>query len=122
MVGSQRPSVEWRVWRWWVLKAEAAGGGAGRDVLSPLDLERIFGLHRGNIFHGALSLHQVSQRQEGRDSDGSWPPLPHYHGCLHASLLHLAAYACTPAATRTLPSLSCEARASSRPQLTVPCP
>lgn len=42
-------------------KAEAVGGGAGRDVLSPLDLERIFGLHRGNIFHGALSLHQVSR-------------------------------------------------------------
>lgn len=32
----------------------------GRDVLSPLDLERIFGLHKGNIFHGALSLHQLA--------------------------------------------------------------
>ena len=31
----------------------------GRDILSPLDLERIFGLHRGNIMHGALSLHQL---------------------------------------------------------------
>ena len=31
----------------------------GRDVLSPLDLERIFGLHEGNIMHGALSLHQL---------------------------------------------------------------
>lgn len=31
----------------------------GRDILSPLDLERIFGLHKGNIFHGALSLHQL---------------------------------------------------------------
>ena len=30
-----------------------------RDVLSPRDLERIFGLHRGNIMHGALSLHQL---------------------------------------------------------------
>lgn len=30
-----------------------------RDILSPLDLERIFGLHRGNIMHGALSLHQL---------------------------------------------------------------
>lgn len=30
-----------------------------RDILSPLDLERVFGLHRGNIFHGALSLHQL---------------------------------------------------------------
>ena len=31
-----------------------------RDVLSALDLERIFGLHAGNIFHGALSLHQLA--------------------------------------------------------------
>ena len=30
------------------------------DVLSPLDLERTFGLHRGSIFHGALSLHQLA--------------------------------------------------------------
>lgn len=30
-----------------------------RDVLTPLDLERIFGLHRGNIHHGSLSLHQL---------------------------------------------------------------
>ncbi len=32
----------------------------GRDVLSPLDLERIFGLQKGNIMHGALSLHQLA--------------------------------------------------------------
>eukprot|EP01038_Epipyxis_sp_PR26KG_P005498 gene5498-7611_t len=31
----------------------------GMDVLSPLDLEQIFGLHRGNIHHGSLSLHQL---------------------------------------------------------------
>ena len=31
----------------------------GYDALSPLDLERIFGLPRGNIFHGALSLQQL---------------------------------------------------------------
>ena len=30
------------------------------DILSPLDLERIFGLHKGNIFHGSLSLHQLA--------------------------------------------------------------
>lgn len=30
-----------------------------RDVLSPLDLERVFGLHRGSITHGALALHQL---------------------------------------------------------------
>jgi phytoene dehydrogenase-like protein len=31
----------------------------GRQVLSPLDLERTFGLVDGDIFHGALSLDQI---------------------------------------------------------------
>merc|ERR1719499_877971 len=31
----------------------------GMDCISPLDLERIFGLHKGNIFHGPLALHQL---------------------------------------------------------------
>jgi phytoene dehydrogenase-like protein len=31
----------------------------GRQVLSPLDLERMFGLTKGDIFHGALSLDQL---------------------------------------------------------------
>jgi phytoene dehydrogenase-like protein len=31
----------------------------GRQVLSPLDLERTFGLIGGDIFHGALSLDQL---------------------------------------------------------------
>jgi phytoene dehydrogenase-like protein len=31
----------------------------GRQALSPLDLERDFGLIRGDIFHGALSLNQL---------------------------------------------------------------
>jgi phytoene dehydrogenase-like protein len=31
----------------------------GYDALSPLDLERVFGLHRGSISHGAFTLHQV---------------------------------------------------------------
>jgi len=31
----------------------------GRQVLSPLDLERTFGLIGGDIFHGALSLNQL---------------------------------------------------------------
>jgi phytoene dehydrogenase-like protein len=31
----------------------------GRQILSPLDLERIFGLVGGDIFHGALSLDQI---------------------------------------------------------------
>ena len=31
----------------------------GEDVLSPLDLERVFGLHKGNINHMALGIHQI---------------------------------------------------------------
>jgi len=31
----------------------------GYDALSPLDLQTVFGLHKGNIFHGALSLSQL---------------------------------------------------------------
>lgn len=31
----------------------------GRDILTPQDLERIFGLPGGNIFHGAMSLDQL---------------------------------------------------------------
>ena len=31
----------------------------GRQVLSPLDLEQVFGLTGGDIFHGALSLDQL---------------------------------------------------------------
>jgi len=30
-----------------------------RDILSPLDLEYILGLHKGNIMHGALGIHQL---------------------------------------------------------------
>jgi len=30
------------------------------DALSPLDLEQIFGLPKGNIHHGSLSLHQLA--------------------------------------------------------------
>jgi len=32
----------------------------GADILTPLDLERIFGLPRGNISHGAMSLDQIA--------------------------------------------------------------
>ncbi|CAI8052282.1 Pyridine nucleotide-disulfide oxidoreductase domain-containing protein 2, partial [Geodia barretti] len=31
----------------------------GKEVLTPPDLERIFGLTGGNIFHGAMSLDQL---------------------------------------------------------------
>jgi len=35
------------------------------DVLSPLRLEQEFGLHKGNIMHGALSLHQLAWGRPG---------------------------------------------------------
>lgn len=31
----------------------------GYDMLTPPDLERVFGLTGGNIFHGAMSLNQI---------------------------------------------------------------
>jgi len=36
-----------------------AAGVVGRQILSPLDLERQFGLLGGDIFHGALTLNQL---------------------------------------------------------------
>jgi len=60
------------------------------DLLSPLDLERTFGLHRGNIFHGALGLHQLAYNRPApgyssacRAPDGS-PLLTHAPRPSHA--------------------------------------
>ena len=39
--------------------AELQGLVLGRQIMSPLDLERTFGLVGGDIFHGALSLNQL---------------------------------------------------------------
>ena len=35
------------------------GSVVARQVLTPLDLERVYGLTEGNIFHGDLSLEQL---------------------------------------------------------------
>ena len=35
------------------------GAVVARQVLTPLDLERVYGLTEGNIFHGDLSLEQL---------------------------------------------------------------
>lgn len=48
----------------------------GRDLLSPLDLERVFGLHGGNIFHGSLGLHQLAYARPGYRT-----PLPGLYLC-----------------------------------------
>jgi phytoene dehydrogenase-like protein len=42
----------------------------GRQALSPLDLERTFGLVGGDIFHGALSLDQLFSRAPDAGSRG----------------------------------------------------
>ena len=42
--------------------AEFRGSVIGRQVLSPLDLERRFGLVDGDIFHGQLGLDQLFSR------------------------------------------------------------
>ena len=47
----------------------------GRDVLSPLDLERIFGLHRGNIFHGTLAPHQLAYNRPAPGWSGHRTPV-----------------------------------------------
>jgi hypothetical protein len=45
----------------------------GRRILSPLDLEREFGLVGGDIFHGKLTLEPAFQRPPGPGARG----LPH---------------------------------------------
>src|SRR4051794_11668438 len=53
----------------------------GRQVLSPLDLERQFGLLGGDIFHGALTLNQLfSARPMLGPADNRGPLRGLYHG------------------------------------------
>merc|ERR1712130_655628 len=42
------------------------------DALSPRDLEKIFGLYKGNIFHGAISLDQIGYNRPIKDIMGSY--------------------------------------------------
>jgi len=51
----------------------------GTDVLSPVDLEAIFGLHRGNIFHGALSLHQIGHLRPAPGFSRHKSPIPNLY-------------------------------------------
>src|ERR1700692_2755428 len=48
----------------------------GRQSLSPFDLERIFGLPNGDIFHGALTLDQLFSLRPMRGYDDYRMPLP----------------------------------------------
>jgi phytoene dehydrogenase-like protein len=52
-----------------------------RDVLSPLDLERVFGLHRGNIFHGSLGVHQLLYNRPAPGHASHRSPVPGLYMC-----------------------------------------
>jgi phytoene dehydrogenase-like protein len=53
----------------------------GRQVLSPLDLERTFGLVGGDIFHGALSLDQLFSARPMLGHGDYRGPLPGLYMC-----------------------------------------
>ncbi len=52
-----------------------------RQVLSPLDLERTFGLIGGDIFHGALSLDQLFSARPMLGHGDYRGPLPGLYMC-----------------------------------------
>eukprot|EP00638_Chattonella_subsalsa_P017957 CAMPEP_0117863124 /NCGR_PEP_ID=MMETSP0950-20121206/5402_1 /TAXON_ID=44440 /ORGANISM="Chattonella subsalsa, Strain CCMP2191" /LENGTH=561 /DNA_ID=CAMNT_0005713849 /DNA_START=54 /DNA_END=1737 /DNA_ORIENTATION=+ len=53
----------------------------GRDVLSPWDLEQIFGLRQGNIFHGSLSIHQLGYARPAPGYSSYRTPLEKLYLC-----------------------------------------
>jgi len=53
----------------------------GRDILSPLDLERTFGLTGGNIFHGSMSLDQLYFMRPLKDFSNYTTPIPNLYIC-----------------------------------------
>ncbi len=53
----------------------------GRQIMSPLDLERTFGLVGGDIFHGALSLDQIFSARPMLGHGNSRGPLPGLYMC-----------------------------------------
>jgi phytoene dehydrogenase-like protein len=58
-----------------------AGSVIGRQVLSPLDLEREFGLIGGDIFHGALTLNQLFSARPMLGHGGYRGPLKGLYHC-----------------------------------------
>ncbi|XP_067393116.1 pyridine nucleotide-disulfide oxidoreductase domain-containing protein 2 [Emydura macquarii macquarii] len=71
-----------RVFDW--VEAYAPGFKAsvvGRDILTPPDLERIFGLPGGNIFHGAMSLDQLYFARPVPLYSGYRSPIPGLYLC-----------------------------------------
>ncbi|XP_051473765.1 pyridine nucleotide-disulfide oxidoreductase domain-containing protein 2 isoform X2 [Apus apus] len=53
----------------------------GRDILTPPDLERIFGLPGGNIFHGGMSLDQLYFTQPAPSYSSYRSPIPGLYLC-----------------------------------------
>ena len=53
----------------------------GRQIMSPLDLERTFGLTGGDIFHGALSLDQLFSARPTLGHADYRGPLPGLYMC-----------------------------------------
>jgi phytoene dehydrogenase-like protein len=53
----------------------------GRQIMSPLDLERTFGLIGGDIFHGALSLDQIFSARPMLGHGNYRGPLPGLYMC-----------------------------------------
>uniref|UniRef100_A0A8C3PT95 Pyridine nucleotide-disulfide oxidoreductase domain-containing protein 2 n=1 Tax=Calidris pygmaea TaxID=425635 RepID=A0A8C3PT95_9CHAR len=53
----------------------------GRDILTPPDLERIFGLPGGNIFHGGMSLDQLYFTRPAPSYSGYRSPIPSLYLC-----------------------------------------
>ncbi|KAM6089986.1 pyridine nucleotide-disulfide oxidoreductase domain-containing protein 2 isoform 2-T2 [Theristicus caerulescens] len=53
----------------------------GRDILTPPDLERIFGLPSGNIFHGGMSLDQLYFARPAPSYSGYRSPVPSLYLC-----------------------------------------
>ena len=45
------------------------------DALSPLDLQRVFGLEQGSITHGALALHQLGYTRPAPGYSGYCTPV-----------------------------------------------
>jgi phytoene dehydrogenase-like protein len=67
-----------------VIEEHAPGFSAsviGRDILSPLDLERVFGLTGGNIFHGAMTLDQLFSMRPAAGWARYRTPLPGLYLC-----------------------------------------
>ncbi|XP_069719347.1 pyridine nucleotide-disulfide oxidoreductase domain-containing protein 2 isoform X2 [Phaenicophaeus curvirostris] len=53
----------------------------GRDILTPPDMERIFGLPGGNIFHGGMSLDQLYFARPAPSYSGYRSPIPGLYLC-----------------------------------------